>query len=44
MHTDDGETLLKSIREAGVDFESATFRPANMEDVFLKMTGRRLEE
>jgi lipooligosaccharide transport system ATP-binding protein len=44
LHTDDGEALLKAAHDAGVDYESATFRHAGLEDVFLKLTGRRLEE
>ncbi|MGH2753678.1 MAG: ABC transporter ATP-binding protein, partial [Actinomycetota bacterium] len=44
LHTDSGETLLKTINDASVDYESATFRQAGLEDVFLKLTGRRLEE
>ena len=44
LYTDDGETLLKSINESGVTYEAAILRRATLEDVFLKLTGRRLEE
>jgi lipooligosaccharide transport system ATP-binding protein len=43
-HTDDAETLLKELGAARIDYESALVRPAGLEDVFLKLTGRRLEE
>ena len=44
LHTEDGEALLKAINDAGVRYEAAMFRRAGLEDVFLKLTGRRLEE
>jgi lipooligosaccharide transport system ATP-binding protein len=44
LNTDDGEALLKTVNDAGIDYEAATFRHATLEDVFLKLTGRRLEE
>jgi lipooligosaccharide transport system ATP-binding protein len=44
LHADDGEGLLKAVNDAGINYESATFRRATLEDVFLKLTGRRLEE
>jgi lipooligosaccharide transport system ATP-binding protein len=44
LYTDDGETLLKAINESGVSYEAAILRRATLEDVFLKLTGRRLEE
>lgn len=44
MHVDDGEGLLKAINDAGLSYESAMFRAATLEDVFLRLTGRRLEE
>lgn len=44
LHTGDGETLLKTINDSGAEYEAATFRSAGLEDVFLKLTGRRLEE
>ena len=44
LYTEDGETLLRSINESGLPYESAILRHATLEDVFLKLTGRRLEE
>jgi lipooligosaccharide transport system ATP-binding protein len=44
LHTQDGDVLLKEVNRSGIDYESATFRPASLEDVFLKLAGRRLEE
>ena len=44
LHADEGEALLKAINDAEVEYEAATFRSAGLEDVFLKLTGRRLEE
>ena len=44
LHVDDGEALLKAVNDASVDYEGATFRRAGLEDVFLKLTGRRLDE
>lgn len=43
-HTDDAETLLKELGAAQIAYESALVRAASLEDVFLKLTGRRLEE
>jgi lipooligosaccharide transport system ATP-binding protein len=44
LHTDDGESLLRRVSDAGLDYDTATFRQATLEDVFLNLTGRRLEE
>jgi lipooligosaccharide transport system ATP-binding protein len=44
LHADDGEALMKAINDSGIEYEAATFRSAGLEDVFLKLTGRRLEE
>jgi lipooligosaccharide transport system ATP-binding protein len=44
LHTDDGEKLLRSLNEESITYEAATLRQASLEDVFLKLTGRRLEE
>ena len=44
VHTGDGEKLLQQMNEHGIDYESASFRRAGLEEVFLKLTGRRLEE
>jgi lipooligosaccharide transport system ATP-binding protein len=44
LHVRDGEGLLRSINDAGHEYESATLRQATLEDVFLKLTGRGLDE
>ena len=44
LHAREGDALLRSINEAGLEYESAMLRQATLEDVFLKLTGRRLEE
>jgi lipooligosaccharide transport system ATP-binding protein len=44
LHVTDGEALLKIINDSGLGYETAAFRPASLEDVFLKLTGRTLEE
>ena len=44
LHVDDGEAMLKTVNDSGLGYESAAFRPASLEDVFLKLTGRTLEE
>lgn len=44
LHADRGEELLQTINDAGLHYETATLRQASLEDVFLKLTGRRLEE
>jgi lipooligosaccharide transport system ATP-binding protein len=44
LHADDGEALLGEVNASGAKYEAAILRPASLEDVFLKLTGRRLEE
>ncbi len=44
LHTQDGEVLLRRVREQGVELESATLRRTTLEDAFLKLTGRRLRD
>ncbi len=44
LHTDDGEALMNRVTATGIPVKSALFRRASLEDVFLKLTGRRLEE
>ncbi len=41
-YTEDGEATLHRVRAGGVPLESARLRRATLEDVFLKLTGRRL--
>lgn len=44
LYTRDGETLLRRIREQGIEVQAATLRHATLEDVFLKLTGRMLRD
>ena len=44
LHTDNGEKLLAAVNDAGVSYARAAFRRATLEDLFLKLTGRKLEE
>ena len=44
LHTADGEALLAAANNAGTPYEAATIRQATLEDVFLELTGRTLEE
>jgi len=44
LPTENGEDLLVRVKRTGVALESAYYRRAGLEDVFLKLTGRRLEE
>ncbi len=44
LHSEDGESLLQAVNDAGTPYEAATLRAATLEDVFLELTGRRLEE
>ncbi len=44
LHGEDGETVLKAVDDTGIDYDTVTFRPASLEDVFLKLAGRALEE
>lgn len=40
----DPDAVMAALREQGVRLERAFVRPANLEDVFLKLTGRTLRE
>jgi len=42
LHTDHAEKLLQEVMARGVEPRRASFRRATLEDLFLKMTGRRL--
>jgi lipooligosaccharide transport system ATP-binding protein len=44
LYTQDGEGLLRRIKEGGVTVDTATLRRATLEDVFLKLTGRLLRD
>ncbi len=43
-YADDGEAVLRAVRELGLTPESALVRRASLEDVFLRLTGRLLVE
>jgi lipooligosaccharide transport system ATP-binding protein len=42
--TADSDALMERVRASGVDVENTVFRQAGLEDVFLRLTGRRLIE
>lgn len=44
LHTRDGEDLLRRIRTLDLPVEAVVLRRATLEDVFLRLTGRRLRE
>lgn len=44
LFTSDGAALLEELGQQGFDQESAFLRPSNLEDLFLKLTGRSLRE
>ncbi len=44
VYTEDADTLLENVRSSGVDIENTVYRQAGLEDVFLRLTGRRLIE
>jgi lipooligosaccharide transport system ATP-binding protein len=44
IYTAEGDTTLRVLTERGVDVESALVRRSTLEDVFLLLTGRSLEE
>jgi lipooligosaccharide transport system ATP-binding protein len=41
-YTADPDRVLQAVRASEVDVENTTFRKAGLEDVFLRLTGRRL--
>lgn len=43
-YTKDAEGLLARVRQMDLPVERAVYRPASLEDVFLRLTGRRLIE
>ena len=43
-YADDADTLLEEVRNSGVEIENTVYRHAGLEDVFLRLTGRRLVE
>jgi lipooligosaccharide transport system ATP-binding protein len=42
--TTDAEELMEKVRASGVEVENTVYRQAGLEDVFLRLTGRRLIE
>ncbi len=44
IHTDDINACLKHLVDRGVDLADVVVRSPNLEDVFLKLTGRKLRE
>ena len=42
VYTSDTETVTQRVRESGIEVRNMLHRPASLEDVFLKLTGRRL--
>src|ERR671911_784621 len=43
-YTDDADALLERVRGSGAEIENSVYRQAGLEDVFLRLTGRRLVE
>ncbi len=43
LYAADGAALLDAVQRAGADTEGLSLRPTNLEDVFLALTGTRLE-
>ena len=44
IHTDNINGCMKELFSMGVDLNDMTVRSPNLEDVFLKLTGRKLRE
>ncbi len=42
--TADGEALMQEVRASGLEVDNTVYRQAGLEDVFLRLTGRRLIE
>jgi lipooligosaccharide transport system ATP-binding protein len=42
--TADGDRLMEEVRASGIEVENIVYRQAGLEDVFLRLTGRRLIE
>lgn len=43
-YTEDADALLDKVRGSGVEIQNTVYRQAGLEDVFLRLTGRRLVE
>jgi lipooligosaccharide transport system ATP-binding protein len=44
LYADDGDAMLATVRARGLDPETSLVRRSTLEDVFLRLTGRRLED
>jgi lipooligosaccharide transport system ATP-binding protein len=44
VFTADADTIMDRVRECGVEVENTVYRHSGLEDVFLRLTGRRLIE
>jgi lipooligosaccharide transport system ATP-binding protein len=44
LYVGDGDTALAAVRELGLDPLTSLVRRSTLEDVFLRLTGRRLED
>ena len=42
VYTSDSESVAHKAKESGISFENTLYRQATLEDVFLKLTGRKL--
>jgi lipooligosaccharide transport system ATP-binding protein len=42
--TGEADALTERVRASGIDVENTVYRQAGLEDVFLRLTGRRLIE
>ncbi len=43
-YTRDSDELMRMVRQSGIPLENTLYRPAGLEDVFLRLTGRSLIE
>ncbi|TCJ17382.1 ATP-binding cassette domain-containing protein [Rubrobacter taiwanensis] len=43
-YTHDSDALMQAVRRSGIEIENTLYRRASLEDVFLRLTGRRLIE
>lgn len=44
VYTQDADPVLEKVRTSGLEAENITYRRADLEDVFLRLTGRRLTD
>jgi lipooligosaccharide transport system ATP-binding protein len=43
-YTADADALMEKVRRSGIEVENTVYRQAGLEDVFLRLTGRRLTD